>query len=195
MTKELNLQETLEPNEVIELFKGFDIGTTKGEELTEVSYENDTYNPFDVTFNGRIKLNNGLIMDIDRVKSKGFNIRVGYDSNWIGGLSFSDVRVSFYIKELTMDNLRVGLTEAMNNIKYSLVCRYHSCAHPHKIFKVGSVEEIIAEAERLGYETKDEWGGEFPYFINKDLGNSTESLLSITYLSDEHIERINNENK
>lgn len=174
--------ELIDTDKLLAYLKTRQFQFTNSEKLEELYLESDTYNPFDTSFEGQIKGNNDLLITIDKENNQ-YKIRVGKDSGWIGGLSYTNNEEVFTIEILNTVSLINGFKNNLNNQLYTLCSLYSSNSIKDKIM-VGTLKEIDKYCLNLSYQKEnahESYKGTFKefFYYNYFLKQYDKKLLKV----------------
>ena len=94
----------------------------------EVEYYDTTYNPFDKNFRLKIEVGYYALIIFEKNENNKLEVKIGKNSNWVGGLSFGERDYCFLIDKLSFEDLKNGLLKADSDEgKYGLAYTSNSC--------------------------------------------------------------------
>jgi hypothetical protein len=138
-------------------FKSFD-----SSEIKDIEYEGESYNPFDIYFVAKINAYPCLIK-IDKISKDIYEIKIGKNTGWIGGIFFGNWDYVFEISRLNFEEFKKGLIKAVKDKNIFLYSKFGT-GNINKFYFKGTIEQAKDFAKKNGYVPK--------YFENKKLGIS-----------------------
>ena len=180
-------------NELINLIKTYDFKTADVSNLERITYS-ESENPFKLNDNVWIQISpkddwyGSLIIVIEKVKNH-YEIRIGKDTGWTGGLEIDSTEFAFDIPKLTFEEFKKGFLNATINQNYCLYSEWSK-----KIHLIGSLQEIKDYALQNGYEL-EEYGNKI-VLRSKNLSKyNDEHTLLVSVLSSTQIQNLQNNYK
>ena len=181
----VELNNLFDENELINLIKMYDFKTADVSNLERITYSKSE-NPFKLNDNLWITISpkdywyGSLIIVIEKVKNH-YEIRIGKDTGWTGGIEIDSTEFAFDIPKLTFEEFKKGFLNATINQNYCLYSK-----HSDKIHLIGSLQEIKDYALQNGYELLSD-----KYFVSKNLSKyNDEHTLVVKVFSSKQIQNL-----
>jgi hypothetical protein len=174
------IEELLPKEKMLSLLKKTKFKSFDSSEIEDkyFNYSTSTYNPFDVSF--ALKINAYPCLIIIRKYDGYYEVKIGEDTGWVGGISFPNWDYIFEIPTINYEEFEKGLNKIVSDDRVVLYTEEYS---EYKFYFVGSLEDAIEFAEQNGYKKIIDNGMYGMYFRSDD-----RRILIIGTFTDRQIE-------